>query len=407
MSSALELNRRQFLCVAGAALYAGHAWAGELPRDVRITRIVAFDLRTRRPKYIGKNSRRDDHGIDSSDRMVRVYTDAGIDGLGTSSASRESCQAVLGRRLSELYRPNERLMVGPFGRNTSPYWDLAGKLLGKPVYELLGGAGPRQVPAYDGSIYFIDLIAGHASDYESEFKRQLDLGLQAGHRAFKLKVGRGAKWMLREEGDARDVAVVKLTRRHVGPKVLLGIDANDGYNLPRTRQLMKEIGDLDIAFIEEMIPVKPDRFPEYVELRQFLREQKLDTLIADGENHGSPDEFRHWVEAKAVDILQGDMNQFGFEDILTEAGMGRGSGARVAPHNWGSLVGYYLQLQVGRAIPNFYRAEEDPLSSPALIAEGYSLKDGLVAVPDAPGLGLRIDEARFTEGAKVLFDIKI
>jgi L-alanine-DL-glutamate epimerase-like enolase superfamily enzyme len=61
---------------------------------------------------------------------------------------------------------------------------------------------------------------------------------------------------------------------------------------------------------------------------------------------------------------------------------------------------------VGRAIRNFYRAEQDPMSSPVLIAEGYTLADGMADVPEAPGLGLRINEARFASGVKVLFDIK-
>jgi L-alanine-DL-glutamate epimerase-like enolase superfamily enzyme len=155
-----------------------------------------------------------------------------------------------------------------------------------------------------------------------------------------------------------------------------------------------------------MIPVKYDRFPEYIELRTFLREHKLATLIADGENARSPDQFRDWAAQKAVDILQGDMNQFGFEDVLAMARLAETSGARIAPHNWGSLVGYYLQLQVGRSVPNFYRAEQDPMSSPALTPEGYTVKDGLAAVPDAPGLSLRINEKEFAGATKVLFDLK-
>ena len=78
----------------------------------------------------------------------------------------------------------------------------------------------------------------------------------------------------------------------------------------------------------------------------------------------------------------------------------------VAPHNWGSLLGYYMQLQVGRAIPNFYRAEHDPLSTPVIIDEGYDRKDGIATVPDTPGCGLRIDETAFAKHAKVFYDLK-
>ena len=78
----------------------------------------------------------------------------------------------------------------------------------------------------------------------------------------------------------------------------------------------------------------------------------------------------------------------------------------IAPRNWGSLVGNYMQLQVGRAIPNFYRTEHDPLSTPILIADGYSRGNGLATAPDSPRCGLHIDEKAFAKKAKVFYDLK-
>lgn len=206
-----------------------------------------------------------------------------------------------------------------------------------------------------------------------------------------------------DEGYQRDVEVLKLIRGHVGEKIELAVDANDGYDLPRTKRLLSDLPDFDFAFIEEMFP---EDIEKYLELKAFIKDHRWRTLIADGENTRRPEQMQSWVDARAVDILQGDMNLYGFEDILREAAMGRPHGIRIAPHNWGSLVGYYLQLQVGRAITNFYRAEQDPISAPALVAEGYTIKEGTSSVPEAPGLGLSINEKAFTDGAKVVFDIK-
>ena len=64
-------------------------------------------------------------------------------------------------------------------------------------------------------------------------------------------------------------------------------------------------------------------------------------------------------------------------------------------------------LQVGRAIANLYRAENDPLDTDVLTAEGYALKDGLATVPDTPGLGLKINEARFAASVKPRLDLKL
>ena len=101
------------------------------------------------------------------------------------------------------------------------------------------------------------------------------------------------------------------------------------------------------------------------------------------------------------------MNRFGFEGILTEAAWCKPKGLMVAPHNWGSLVGYYMQLHVGRAITNFYRAENDPLSNSVLIADGYKIKDGYSSVPEAPGFGLKINEDKFATDVRIRFDLKV
>jgi len=158
------MNRREFLSAAAGVLAVGqYGWAKELPGDVKITRVVGFDLISERSKVAGKNSRKDVHGRRSGDRMVRIFTNAGVEGVGNCRASKEACGQLLGRSPFELYRRSEVRMSGPLGAGTMPLWDLAGKVLGKPVYELLGGAGPNRVPVYDGSIYFSDLLEEYSA----------------------------------------------------------------------------------------------------------------------------------------------------------------------------------------------------------------------------------------------------
>jgi L-alanine-DL-glutamate epimerase-like enolase superfamily enzyme len=207
-----------------------------------------------------------------------------------------------------------------------------------------------------------------------------------------------------EEGYARDVEVLKTIRQHAGPKVLIGVDANNGYDLAKTKRLLGELTDYNFAFLEEMFP---EQIEKCLELKRFILQHRWKTLVADGETQKKLDAYKPFIKARAIDILQGDMNRFGFEGILTEAAWCKPQGLKVAPHNWGSLVGYYMQLHVGRAITNFYRAERDPLSNTVLIAEGYKILDGRSSVPDAPGFGLKIDEGKFVTGVRVNFDIKV
>ena len=377
--------------------------AREESKDVRITRVIHCMIRCKRPKLVGNNSRGGIHGDGANDVFLRLQTNSGHEGFGFARVQKKAAGALLGKNPFDLMDEKARRVSGPFGVGTTAVWDLIGKITGKPVHKLLGGKGEKQVKVYDGSIYFADLLPGQASRWKDRFREEIDMGLKAGHKAFKVKVGRGAKWMKRDQGDKRDIEILRTIRTHAGPDVLIGIDANNGYDLAGAKRFLKEIGGLNIAFAEEMFP---ETVKDCLEFKAFLRDNKLKTLVADGESHKEPSTFKSFVDARAIEVLQGDMKRFGFEGILEEASMAFRQNLLVAPHNWGSLLGYYMQLQVGRAIPNFYRAEHDPLNTPVIIDEGYSRKDGVSTVPDTPGCGLSIDEKAFAKHARVFYDLK-
>ncbi|MHC4400705.1 MAG: enolase C-terminal domain-like protein [Planctomycetota bacterium] len=397
------MHRRQFLgAVTASALLGRVARAESFPVDLKITRIVSFDLHTRRSKLAGKNAVRGVHGSTSRDRMARLFTNAGVEGLGRCWRDKESLGALLGKNPFQDFDLASRQMPGPLESRTMVLWDLAGKLLKKPVYQLLGSTEGGKVPVYDGSVYFADLLPQYADRWRDRFKEEIDMGLRAGHRAFKIKIGRGHKWMEREAGDTRDVEVVEIIRKHAGDDVLLAVDANNGYDLAGAKRFLDRTSDFRLAFFEEPFP---EQVQQCLELKRFIAERGFNTLLADGEGQHELAAYRPFVEAKAIDVLQGDMNSFGIEGILAEAAMARPHGILVAPHNWSSLLALYLQAHVGLVVPNFYRAEHDPLTSDVLRAEGYQIDGGLCSVPDAPGFGLAIDESRF-DRVTVNFDLR-
>lgn len=398
-----RISRRAFTAgLAAAAAGIRFTWADQLPKDLKITRIVSFDLRTKRKKYIGKNAKRGDHGQSSRDRMARLYTNMGVDAVGRCWKPKEALAPLLGTNPFKDFDLASRKMPGPLGSRTMVLWDLAGKVLKQPVYRLLGGKKAGKVPVYDGSIYFCDLMPKHAQRWQDRFKVEIDMGLRAGHRAFKIKIGRGNKWMDRKAGDARDVQVVETIRKHAGDKVVLGVDANNGYDLKGAKQFLERAAGARLAFLEE--PFR-EQVQQCLEMKQFIAEKGWKTLLADGEGRSDLEAYRPFVKAKALDVLQGDMNSFGIEGILAEAAMARPKGILVAPHNWSSLLSLYQQVHVGLVVPNFYRGEHDPLASSMLIAEGYKIEDGACSVPDAPGFGLAIDEKRFAN-VRPNFDLK-
>jgi len=181
------MHRRQFLsATAAAALFAKTLEGAELPKDVKITRVVGFNLTSRRNKLAGKNARLDVHGDRGRDRMLRIFTDSGVEGVGNCAIGKEGAAELLGKNPFDFYQAAERRFAGPLGAGTMPLWDLAGKFLNKPVYELLGGEGTEKVPAYDGSIYFADLLPQYADRWADRFREEIDLGLKLGHRGFKI-----------------------------------------------------------------------------------------------------------------------------------------------------------------------------------------------------------------------------
>jgi L-alanine-DL-glutamate epimerase-like enolase superfamily enzyme len=398
------MHRRQFLkSVAASVLLGRIARAESLPPDLKITRIVSFDLHTRRAKFVGKNAVRGDHGQNSRDRMARLYTNMGVEGVGRCWRDKEALAPLLGKNPFRDFDLATRKMPGPLGSRTMVLWDLAGKILKRPVYALLGGKGPDKVPVYDGSIYFSDLLPQYTTKWQDRFKEEIDMGMQAGHRAFKIKIGRGKKWMDRDAGDARDVEVVETIRKHAGDDVRLGVDANNGYDLAIAKRFLERTAEFHLDFIEEPFP---EQVAQCLELKAFFAEQGWKTMLADGEGTNDVEAYRPFVNAKALDMLQGDMYGLGIEGILAEAAMAEPQGILVAPHNWSSLLSLFMQVHVGLVIPNFYRAEYDPVHSDVLTYDGYKIMDGFCSVPDAPGFGLAFDESRFGH-VSVNFDLKI
>ncbi|MHC4435535.1 MAG: hypothetical protein ACYTBS_27215, partial [Planctomycetota bacterium] len=156
------MKRRDFLRLSGGmcllARFSSCArGALELAPDIRITRIVGFGLYCRRNKTAGKNAVRDVHGSISRDLMIRVYTNAGVEGIGHCRADADAARQMVGRSLKEIYNADRNKMTGTLGAGTMALWDVAGKITGKPVYELLGSRGDEKVGVYDGSIYLADL----------------------------------------------------------------------------------------------------------------------------------------------------------------------------------------------------------------------------------------------------------
>src|SRR5262245_35761946 len=116
------MDRRAFLAAVATASLPRAVRAADPPKDVHITRAIGFNLPLKRSKVAGRNARLDVHGDRSSDRMVRLHTNAGVEAIGNCRANAKAVGELIGKDPFTFYRRDERKVSGPLGPGTMPLW---------------------------------------------------------------------------------------------------------------------------------------------------------------------------------------------------------------------------------------------------------------------------------------------
>jgi L-alanine-DL-glutamate epimerase-like enolase superfamily enzyme len=339
-----------------------------------------------------------EHGLVVKVPLARLTTDDGAAGFGFCWTTPEQAGQLLGAHLRDLFS-REQGVSAPGRSFEYPLWDLAGQLSGQPVYALAAGRAieaPYSVPCYDTSLYFDDLHLASEVEAAQLIAAEAREGHERGHRAFKIKVGRGARHLPLEEGTSRDIAIVRAVRQAVGPDLPLMLDANNGYNLNLAKRVLLETADCNIFWLEEAF--HEDRIL-YLDLQGWLQGQGLAVLIADGEGDASP-HLLAWAQEGIVNVIQYDIFGHGFSNWLQTGRQLDTWGVRSAPHHYGRHYGNYAACHLAGAIKNFSFVEWDEATTPGLDASGYVIREGRVFVPQAPGFGLKLDDTVFRQAVK-------
>jgi L-alanine-DL-glutamate epimerase-like enolase superfamily enzyme len=358
-------------------------------------------LEGQRPRSAGCNARLPIHGPIMRDPIARVTLDDGSSGFGWSRVTQAQAQALIGKPLSDLISIENGVTDLGYPIEFA-LWDLLGQRAGKPVYVLAAEhygsqlPDPYRAPCYDTTLYFDDLHLTSHDEAASLLADEARQGWARGHRAFKLKVGRGALHMPLDIGIARDIAVIRAVRRAVGPEIPLMIDANNGWNANIAKQVLAAVADCNILWLEEAFHEDPIL---YEHLQGWMGEQGMRTWIADGEGLAAP-KLLEWAEAHLIDVVQYDLRDIGFTAWLKLGKQLDAWGAKSAPHNYGSNVGNYASCHLAGIIDGFTFVEWDQATTPGLDTTGYTLTDGWVSVPNLPGFGLTLNDAVFQQAIK-------
>lgn len=365
--------------------------------NARVISVEWARLEGRRPRRAGCNARLGEHGQTVHVPIARLTTDDGSQGFGWCRATPEQAAAIRGQPLYALFDPTSgATALGlPFD---FPLWDLMGQRAHLPVYALLAKmtglpapAAALTAPCYDTSLYLDDLHLADDAAAAEYIADEARAGWAQGHRAFKIKVGRGARHMPLEAGTRRDIAVIRAVRAAVGVDAAVMIDANNGYNLNLAKRVLAETGDCRLHWLEEAF--HEDRVL-YEDLQAWLAVEGLTVLIADGEGQASPT-LLDWAQAGVVQVIQYDIFGYGFTPWLALGPKLDSWGVQGAPHHYGGHYGNYAACHLAAAIANFAYVEWDAASTPGLETAGYAILDGRVRVPAAPGFGLTLDAAHF------------
>jgi galactonate dehydratase len=346
--------------------------------------------------------------------FVVVDTDAGVSGVGEGSQNDQDAAVVANvRQLAPRYVGHDpldaieargRLLTSNrTGRAISvavsaieqALWDLAGKLLGAPVYQLLGGCaqdGLERLRCY------ATMAAGVPDRSPEGLGREAARCVEAGYTGVKLAPFRGLAAQHVDSGEGRrlfreGVARVAAVREAVGPDVDVLIECGYGFDRATAARVARALEPYACLWLES--PLLWDDAAELARLRGAIPQR-----VASGEQFHGRRAFREIIERQAVDVLQPDVKWTGgILEAKKIAAWAETYQIAIAPHNNSGPVATAASAHLAATLPNFLILEtpsrrpdweDDLLRGTGVVQQGYVSLDRLRA---RPGLGIDFDEA--------------
>jgi galactonate dehydratase len=336
--------------------------------------------------------------------FVRIDTDKGISGLGEGTAEMNE-QAVataignMGRYLAgkdpfaveyhthilqrESYWRDGVILRSALSAVEAALFDIKGKALGVPVYELLGGRYRDRIKCYANGWFT-------GANTPAEFAAKAAGTVKLGFHALKFDpFGRAYKSM---EPDEQELAAARVAavREAVGPKVDILVEVHGRLDVPTAVAMAQRLAPFRPLFYEE--PVLPENIRSLAEVKR-----SIPLAVASGERFYDPERFLEALRLNAIDYLQPDVIHIGgMLEAKRVASLALMYDRPVSAHNPNGPVCNAMTLQLAASIPNFVFLETmltDVAWRRTVAPEDLELVDGHMLIPDKPGLGLELNEA--------------
>ncbi|RST84615.1 mandelate racemase/muconate lactonizing enzyme family protein [Aquibium carbonis] len=281
--------------------------------------------------------------------------------------------AAAGHAMPELSRRG--ISVAAISAVDIALWDILGKSLGQPVWRLIGGRKADRLPAYASGGW------APADKIGEQLRSYIDAG---GFGAVKMRVGA-------MDGPPHvSAARVKAAREALGPDVQLMVDAHGTYTVADAKRFAHMVSDCDLTWFEE--PVIADDKAGMAEVRAAGS-----VPIASGESEATRFAFRDLAMLKSVDIFQPDPAFCGgITEAMRIGALASAFNLRLSPHLWAGAPCFFAGLHVCAASPASFVIEYSLGANPMihdLVEDDVSVSDGMIAIPDRPGLGFTIAES--------------
>jgi L-alanine-DL-glutamate epimerase-like enolase superfamily enzyme len=357
--------------------------------------------------------------------LVRVHTDAGVTGIGESYRGGAVTDIVhymadflVGENPLDVERLFRRMVQETSGHGGTTgkvvtaasgieiaLWDLAGKLLDVPTYQLLGGKYRDAVRVYcdlhAGEAYAVDqgyTEYGEAESYTpAAYAASAEQAVDLGFDAIKFDLDTPAD----NDPDpfngrlsAADVEakreIVAAVHEAVGDEAEVAFDCHWDYSLDSAKRLARALEPYDLLWLEDVVP------PENVAAQREVA-RSTSTPLATGENRFRVHEFSEMLYDFAVDVVTPDPTTCGgLAESKAIANRAEENYIVFSPHNVCGPVGTMACVHLGASVANFgvleYHALEVDWWDDLLVREEPLIEDGYVEVPEAPGLGIELDE---------------
>ncbi|RJS93920.1 galactonate dehydratase [Candidatus Bathyarchaeota archaeon] len=333
--------------------------------------------------------------------FLKVYTDEGIIGYGepilegkartVATAVREFFEYLKGkdpRRIEyhwqamyrwSFYRGGPIIMSAISGIEQA-LWDILGKYLNQPVYQLLGGAVRDKIKIYAH-------VGGNTREEcaQNALKR-----IREGFRALKMAPFGAMRIVDTPKKVKEAVEKVRAVREAVGEDVDLGIDCHGRLSPSMAILAAKALEPYSPMFLEE--PCLPENVDTMVTIAR-----STSIPIATGERLFTRWGFREVLEKQAASIVQPDLcHAGGIMECRKIAAMAEVYYAAVAPHNPLGPIALAACLQLDACTPNFLIQEQTTLGE-GYLKRPFELKEGYIEVPTDPGLGIELDDKAIEE----------